>query len=148
MKLAQKTVEELVVAHGALPGPYRIVVIEARSRLGDVVRRLLESMGHQVETASDGRSGVELVKSIEPAAVFCCIELPYLDGFGVAREIRNSFPNKPFLIAHTGYGKWQIGKQAKEAGFDILLTKPASIADLWRALSLIESANDCEDLRL
>jgi CheY-like chemotaxis protein len=80
--------------------------------------------------------------------VFSCIELPGLDGYEVAKEIRKSLPNKPLLVAHTSYGKWQIGERAKEAGFDVLLTKPASIADLWRVLSFIEGTTDCEDLRL
>ncbi len=117
-------------------GPFRVVIVEETS-IAIVLGRILEMLGQQVETARDGRSGAWLVRETEPDVVFTRIELPDMDGYQFAGEIRSSGGRQPVLVAHTGYGKWQIGKEAKEAGFDLLVTKPAPIEELRNVLSFV-----------
>jgi CheY-like chemotaxis protein len=90
---------------------YRIAVIEANRETAIVLRRAIQLQGHDFEAATDGPSGVELVKRTKPDVVLCCIELSGLDGFEVASAIRESLRRKPLLIAHTSYGKWEIGNR-------------------------------------
>jgi CheY-like chemotaxis protein len=127
---------------------YCILVLEARPESTLPMKRLLEIDGHEVHTAGDGREGVELAKSLMPDIVMSCIELPGLDGLEVAGAICKSLPRKPFLIAHTGYGKREIGAEAKAAGFDLLLLKPFSRDDFARALAFMEGRLECRDLEL
>jgi CheY-like chemotaxis protein len=147
MSLPQNAIEEWVATHGKLPGPHKVVVIET-PELASSLRRLLEVMGQHVEIAHYGRSGIELVNSIDPDIVFTRIEHPDMDGFCVAEEIRNKHPKEPLLVAYTGYGKWQIGERAKQAGFDLILTKPPTLVELFNALACVSGTIDCEEIRL
>jgi len=50
--------------------------------------------------------------------------LPVLDGFQVARRIRQEHPTRPLLVALSGYGREEDKQQSKAAGFDHHLVKP------------------------
>jgi CheY-like chemotaxis protein len=56
--------------------------------------------------------------------------MPGMDGYDVARELREKLGKDIFLIAMTGYGAPQDVQLAKDAGFDEHITKPASFPDL------------------
>jgi CheY-like chemotaxis protein len=127
---------------------YRIAVIDARSDSAFVLRRLLEFDGHEVQCATDGRSGVELVGSMEPDIVLSSISLLDLDGFEVASEIRRRLGKKPLVIAVTSYGKSAIGARLKEAGFDLLLPKPFSREMLTEAIAVLDGVPASPNLQL
>ena len=131
------TLPLLKAAHGAvsegnaqpsLSGhPYKIVLIEDNVDTNDVVRTLLQMMGHEVLAAFDGVTGVALVKSSRPQVVVCDIGLPGLDGYGVMTKLREEMPAPlPCMIALTGYGQAEDRVRALSAGFDYHLVKPVS----------------------
>ena len=127
---------------------YRIAVIEARSDSAFVLKRLLEIDGHEVQCATDGRSGVELVTSMAPDIVLSSIALLHLDGFAVASEIRRRLGKRPLVIAVTSYGKSEIGARLKEAGFDLFLPKPFSREMLTEAIAVLDGVPASPDLQL
>jgi CheY-like chemotaxis protein len=147
MTLAQATSQSAGGATRAMAGPYRVVIIEEVA-VARALGRLLEMLGQQVETANDGRSGIELVRATRPDVVFTRIVLPDMDGFQVARAIRSGGGKRPVLVAHTGYGRSEVAKEAKEAGFDLLVTKPVSIEQLRGALSFVAGETDCGGILL
>ena len=60
---------------------YRVVIIDAGAEVAQVLAIAPNRKGgHQVQTATNGRSGVELVRSMEPDVVISSIEVPGLDG--------------------------------------------------------------------
>lgn len=126
----------------------RVVIMGAARGGSHILRLMLERDGHEVQTATDGRAGLELVRSMEPDVVISSIELPGLDGYEVASEIQASLSKKPLIIAHTGYSKREIGERAKAAGFDLYLAKPCLFSDLKRAVAFSSEAAGCEDLQL
>jgi CheY-like chemotaxis protein len=63
------------------------------------------------------------------------IGLPGLDGYGVARKVRDGLGRSVYMVAITGYGQPDDRKRALEAGFDLHLIKPIDIAVLERLLS-------------
>ena len=65
------------------------------------------------------------------------IGLPGLDGYELARRIRNRPGPAPFLIALTGYGRAADRTAAMAAGFDAHLTKPFNPDDLARVLATV-----------
>ena len=104
---------------------YRIVLIEDNVDANDVLRTLLQMMGHEVVSAFDGISGVELAMTNQPQVVLCDIGLPGLDGYGVAAKLRQQVRGPmPCMIAMTGYGQPEDHARALGAGFDIHLVKP------------------------
>lgn len=103
----------------------------------DDVRRpfceMLRLRGYSIDEASTGEQALSAVKYGRHDTILLDIGLPDIDGFEVARRIRRERPSVP-MLALTGYGRDQDRAQAREAGFDGLLTKPVSLADLEQAL--------------
>jgi PAS domain S-box-containing protein len=133
---AQFTVR-LPVELAETPGPVQAVLSPERSRsilivednddTRESLRVLLESLGHRVLGAADGRRGLELALHHQPEVVLVDLGLPGLDGYEVARALRaSSVGRTALLIAVTGYGQAEDRQRSKEAGFDAHLVKPVS----------------------
>lgn len=116
--------------------PYRVVVIEPRDDLALVLKKLLEHDGHEAHLAGDGLLGVELAASLNPDSILTAIDVPELDGFAIAREIRKRLGTTPLLVATTSYSKAEIGDALRSAGFDIYLAKPVSQESLAAAVRI------------
>ncbi len=114
----------------------RIVLVEDNKDAREVLRELLEDLGHEVIEANNGTCGRDLIVANRPDLALVDIGLPGLDGYEVAREIRN----QPALagtrlVALTGYGDAESRARALKAGFDAHLTKPFSIAQIHSVLA-------------
>jgi CheY-like chemotaxis protein len=91
-----------------------------------------------VRVARDGPEALAAFEAYDPAVVLLDIGLPGMDGYEVARRIRKGFPKrKPALIALTGWGQDSDRRQAREAGFDRHLIKPAEIGALQALLTAL-----------
>ena len=113
----------------------RAVVVDDNPDLRELIADLLVGFGHEVETAADGPSGLALIRERRPDVALVDIGLPGLDGYGLARAIRDELPECPVrLVAMTGYGQENDRVRAIEAGFDVHIVKPASAATILRAL--------------
>ncbi len=111
----------------------RILIVEDDADGREALRMQLTMSGYEVYEAHDGESGIELVQRVQPDVVLLDIGLPGVDGYEVARRLRNA-PACPRLIAVTGYGRAEDHQRAITAGFDLHLTKPLNYDDLHRAL--------------
>jgi signal transduction histidine kinase/ActR/RegA family two-component response regulator len=116
---------------GKLEQPHRVLIIEDNVDARQTLRALLETFGHEVHEAGDGEAGVATALALRPDVVLVDIGLPRLDGYEVARRLRQA-PARMRLVALTGYGRDDDVRRASEAGFDEHLLKPAS-ADRLRA---------------
>jgi signal transduction histidine kinase len=115
---------------------YRILVIDDNSLAARTLQIFLADKGHQVELAVTGPQGLEKARQCLPQVVLCDIGLPGLDGYSVARQLRQELDsNKMFLIAVSGYGQEEDQERAKSAGFDAYLVKPISLKDLEKLLA-------------
>jgi CheY-like chemotaxis protein len=96
---------------------------------------LLQIRGNVARTADDGLAALEIAEEFRPDVVFLDVGLPELDGFEVARRIRQRAWGKAVaLIAVTGWGQEGDRLRAKDAGFDHHLVKPVEPATLFRLL--------------
>lgn len=125
----------------ALPSPesseLRIVVIDDHRDTADSTRALLELAGHRVTVAYRAQEGLDAAKRTKPDVVFCDVELSdTMDGYGVARALRaNPELEGVYLVAITGYGRARDKERARDAGFDLHLTKPVDLLLLERTLA-------------
>ena len=104
-----------------------ILIVEDNDDARESLRLLLESLGHRVIEAGDGRRALALALNHQPEVVLIDLGLPGLDGYEVARALRSSATGKTAaLIAVTGYGQAEDRRRSKEAGFDAHLVKPVS----------------------
>ncbi len=111
-----------------------ILIVEDDDNVRKALHRILQLDGHRVQVARDGPEGVELALATAPDVAFIDIGLPRLDGYEVARRIRDALGKPVLLVALTGYGQEQDHRRSSEAGFDAHLVKPVSYDDLTRLL--------------
>ena len=104
----------------------RILVVEDQDDAREMLRVLLESMGHVVVEEADGGSAAATIEREHPDVALIDIGLPVMSGYEVARRVReNHLLDDVILVALTGYGRDSDIEAAKEAGFDAHVTKPA-----------------------
>jgi PAS domain S-box-containing protein len=129
-------------------GPFRVVVIEDNRDTAETLRLMLELSGHAVAVAYTGPGGLETAREFRPEVVLCDIGLPGMDGYAVCRELRRHPATASVcLIAVSGYGQEEDRRRAREAGFDLHLTKPVDPVDLERVLATLPLAKPepCQD---
>jgi signal transduction histidine kinase/DNA-binding response OmpR family regulator len=113
----------------------RILVVDDYPRVAESLMKMLALAGHEVRIALDGPTAVEEASTFRPEFIVLDIGLPGMDGYEVARQIRNDPAcRQATLIAVTGYGKKEDQLRAYQAGFDHHLTKPVDCAVLLQLI--------------
>jgi two-component system CheB/CheR fusion protein len=121
---------------GASPRPRRVLVIDDNDDGAQSLSAVLELEGHTVEIAHDGPRGIERSRGFRPDVVLCDIGLPGMSGYAVAQALRSDPTLRgTFLIALTGYALPEDQRRARDAGFDLHLSKPPSIEQLRSAIA-------------
>ena len=110
----------------AAMGSLEVLLVDDNLDLLDMWRVLLERQGHRVQTAPDGLQAVEKALAHRPDVAIIDIGLPGLNGYEVARQIKDGCQRAPFLVAVTGYGQAEDKQRALEAGFHRHLVKPVT----------------------
>jgi two-component system CheB/CheR fusion protein len=114
----------------------KLLLVEDNDDARLMLAKTLRLQGFEVADAADGQAALSLFASFRPDAAVIDIGLPVMDGYQLAREIRQ---RKEFadtlLVALTGYGR-QVDREAAEAaGFDAHLVKPLKPTDLYELVS-------------
>jgi len=125
------------------PGPIRktgerlrILVVDDNFDAADSMALLLLGEGHEVLTAYDGETALDLALNHQPAVVLLDIGLPGMDGYSVARELRRrGAAPATQLVALTGYGQTEDREKSQLAGFDRHLVKPVDFDALQAVLA-------------
>src|SRR5262249_32290990 len=116
----------------------RILLVDDNADLVEVLAAVLIAGGHIVRVAYDGPSGLKVAAEFRPEVVFLDIGLPMLDGYEVARRMRQRPElERTVLIALSGYGEPRDRQQSKEAGFDRHLVKPADLERVDEVLAAL-----------
>ncbi len=102
--------------------------------------RLLRLSGHEVDIAHDGPDALQRYEVMDPEFVLLDIGLPGMDGYEVARRMRERpDASRAVLVALTGYGREEDRLRSQEAGFDHHFVKPV---ELEAVLAVLHSAAD------
>jgi len=113
----------------------RVMVVDDNEDAAQLLGMLLLKSGHEVLTVHDGPSTLTAAEDFRPNVVLLDIGLPGMDGFEVARKMREQAIFKDVvLVAMTGYGQVSDRRRSKEAGFDHHLVKPPDFKKLQQIL--------------
>ena len=114
----------------------RVLLIEDSAEAREMLRTMLELAGHVVYDAADGARGLELLNVAQPDVGIIDIGLPGMDGYQVAKRIReNPHGRGMLLLALTGFSAPDDAPLPSELGFDYHLVKPVDLDQLTRLLS-------------
>jgi signal transduction histidine kinase/ActR/RegA family two-component response regulator len=118
--------QSLALDRSASPmAPCRVLVAEDIADAAEMLRMMLECMGHDVRVASDGVEAVSVATDFHPQVALLDIGMPRMDGYEAARRIRAALGSQVVLVALTGWGQEDDKRRSRDAGFDHHLTKPA-----------------------
>ena len=121
----------------------RILLVEDNGINREIEEELLKNLGYRVDTACDGVSAYEMLKSAEPgqyALVLMDIQMPGMDGYETARAIRrleqaaiSSIP----IIALSSDAMEEDRRKSQKAGMDEHMSKPFDIDALQELIDRI-----------
>jgi PAS domain S-box-containing protein len=125
---------------GAVPvvGPGgRVLVVDDNVDAADSLALLLKLGGQDVRVAYDGPTALLVAQAFLPKVVFLDIGMPGMDGYEVARHLRQLTELREILlVALTGWGQEADQQRSLEAGFDRHLVKPIEPSALQELVSL------------
>ncbi|MDR3576817.1 MAG: response regulator [Anaerolineaceae bacterium] len=113
---------------------FTILYIEDNVDNKTLVQKALEARGYRFLWSSNGQDGINVALNKKPNLILLDINLPDIDGYEVARKIRNE-DNKTLLytpiIAITANALKGDAEKALAAGCDVYMSKPINIRELW-----------------
>ena len=116
--------------------PQRILVVDDNRDAADSLATLLSQLNAEVATVNDGISALETIETFKPSVILLDIGMPNLDGFELARQIRQRPESRHMiLIALTGWGQEEDRRQSRQAGIDHHLIKPVNLHSLRNLLA-------------
>jgi PAS domain S-box-containing protein len=121
-------------------GPLRVLVVDDQRELADGLAELLVLSGYETATAYGGLEALELARRKAPDVILLDLDLPDLDGFAVARRIRERQADQPLLVAISGFGGERHMERSREAGIDRHLVKPVDIEQVLELLRGVAAA--------
>jgi len=112
-----------------------VLVVDDNADAAHSLDMILKFSGHQTRVALDGTEGLKIAQDFHPEIVVLDIGMPGLNGFEVARRLRQMLGDQVYIIALSGYGAAEDRQRALAAGFDVHMVKPIEIEQLTQLIS-------------
>lgn len=103
--------------------PPLVLLVEDEATLAEVIADNLEAEGYRVEIATDGKQGLEAWQALTPNLIVLDVMLPYVSGFDVCKQMRESGDTTPVLFL-SAKGQADDRVTGLSVGGDDYLTKP------------------------
>jgi CheY-like chemotaxis protein len=118
----------------------KVLVVEDEPVARAVIRKSLESLGHEVIEARDGEEGWTAWQAGRPRVIVSDWQMPRLDGLRLCRRLRaRQGEDYVYFILLTGSSSTaENQRKAAVAGVDDFLTKPVDLSALWMRLRVAE----------
>ena len=115
----------------------RVLLVDDNRDSSEPLSLLLQTRGHETRVAVAGEEAITIADTFQPTCVVLDLGLPGIDGFEVARRLRERpYGGSLTLVALTGWAGQEVRTKAAEAGFDFHLVKPVN----WEELEHIVTA--------
>jgi signal transduction histidine kinase len=119
--------------------PLRVLVVEDEAIALEVLVECLTGDGHHVETATNGREGLQRFQAGWFDVVVTDRAMPEMNGIDLALNIKRIAPRKPVIIMLTGFGDEMALAAEKPPGVDYVIAKPITLGKLRDVLALVAS---------
>ena len=121
---------QLLTPNMAEIAPVEILVVEDNPTNQQVVLMVLRALGYQPDVAENGRTAIEKVSSHKYDIVLLDLQMPDIDGFEVAKHIRENLNYQPVIVAITAGATAEDRQRCTDAGMDDYVLKPFKISIL------------------
>jgi len=123
------TTPEPAAAAPSPPRGRRVLIADDNEDFAQTFAMLLRHDGHEVAVTHDGAAAIEAAAALPPDVAFLDIGLPHVNGYDVARRLRQARATQgALLVAITGWGQLEDRRRAHDAGFDHHMVKPVDPA--------------------
>ena len=113
-----------------------ILLVDDEPNILIALEFLMNQQGYTVETAKDGQTALKIMESFTPDVVLLDVMMPGIDGFEVAKKIReNSVLDNTQIIFLTAKGTKEDRKKGYKSGGEIYLIKPFNNEELIEAVA-------------
>ncbi len=112
----------------------RLLIVDDEQSICWGLRRLGESIGHDVVTVSSAERALETVERVRPDAILLDVRLPGMDGLAAIEGLRERIGQVPIIVM-TAYGDLKTAVEAVRAGAFEYLIKPFDLEQVERALT-------------
>jgi signal transduction histidine kinase len=120
--------------------PRRVLVVDDNRDAAESLGMVLNLLGAEAHVVSSGPEALEALGTYHPAVVLLDIGMPGMDGYEVAKRIRQQPDFRDVtLVALTGWGQEEDRRRSRTAGFDYHLIKPADVSALKTLLGSLEA---------
>lgn len=117
-------------APGATAQPRKVLIVDDYVDTTATLEMLVQVMGHTTRISHNGTEAVKIFDEFEPDIVLLDIGLPGMNGYDVARCLRERRPTGFRLVAISGWGHPEDRQRSADAGFERHLVKPVNVAEL------------------
>jgi CheY-like chemotaxis protein len=112
----------------------RILVVDDSPDNQILIKKILKLAGAAVETAGNGREGVQKALAGEFDVILMDLQMPEMDGYEAVKVLRSQGFNKP-VIALTAHAMKEERIHSLQSGFNNHLTKPVDNVELVKTLA-------------
>ena len=122
----------------------KILIIEDEEPIRRVLVRILsdEDSSFEIQEASDGKKGIDLIKKESFDLVLCDIKMPKIDGIELLQRTRKTNTSLPFIML-TGHGNIETAVESMKLGAYDFISKPP---DLNRLINSVRNALEKKEL--
>ncbi len=109
-----------------MPTPPNILIVDDCRDVADSLAMVLTTMGYTTSVGYDGPTALDIARASPPDVVLLDLGMPGMDGYEVARRLRELLPHRRLLfVAITGHTRERDRKRSEESGITLHLLKPA-----------------------
>ncbi len=118
---------------------YRVVIIDDEAVIVEGLRKVVKWDQYNCEvvgTASDARSGAQLIREVRPDILFTDICMPGQNGLTMLAGLRSEFPEMQVTVL-TGYRDFSYAQEAIRLGVTRFLLKPSKMSEIDEAMKVM-----------
>ncbi len=113
----------------------KIAIVEDDQAIAQMYRMKFESDGYEVETAENGKLGLELTEKMKPAIILLDLMMPEMNGDEMLAKMRATAWGKQIkVIILTNMGEQEVPDDIKKLGVSAVILKadmtPKQVAEL------------------
>jgi CheY-like chemotaxis protein len=112
----------------------RILIVDDHRDTADALAWVLQSLGHEVYTAYEGATALQMIDQHRPELILQDLQMPSMNGYDIARAVRARPAGRgAVVVAVSGHHAAEPGA-ANAAQFDLFLPKPVGLQALREVL--------------